>query len=108
MLLLQSFRIVFNSRMTFRQQNKIFIVAVVASEDGKQSKVPLEAIVTDVNDNAPIFTQPIYTATTREDVTAGETILTGRNILYRSSVWHIYDVISTCRFTMIMWSSNYH
>ncbi|VDM50175.1 unnamed protein product [Toxocara canis] len=32
--------------------------------------------IEDVNDNPPIFTQPLYTATTREDVPIGNTILT--------------------------------
>ncbi|VDK78311.1 unnamed protein product, partial [Anisakis simplex] len=53
---------------------QLFIV--VAHEDGKESSVPLEIFVEDVNDNAPMFTQPLYTATTKEDIAIGKTILT--------------------------------
>ncbi|VDN05957.1 unnamed protein product [Thelazia callipaeda] len=49
---------------------------VVAKEDDKESIVPLDIFVKDVNDHAPVFSQPIYSATTKEDIPSGHTILT--------------------------------
>lgn len=49
----------------------------MAQEDGKESSVPLDISIKDVNDNLPTFTQPIYIATTKEDIKPGKTILTG-------------------------------
>lgn len=53
-------------------------ISVIASEDGRESVVPLDVYVKDVNDNVPIFTQPIYSATIKEDIPSGHTILTGK------------------------------
>lgn len=53
-------------------------ISVIAREDGKESEVPLDIYVEDVNDNTPIFTQPIYSATIKEDIPSGVTILTGK------------------------------
>ena len=39
--------------------------------------VPIHITVEDVNDNAPQFVQPLYTASVPEDLALGETILTG-------------------------------
>ncbi|KHJ92056.1 cadherin domain protein, partial [Oesophagostomum dentatum] len=47
----------------------------LASEDGKESSVPVDVQITDVNDNAPIFSRPLYTTQVREDFPIGETIL---------------------------------
>uniref|UniRef100_A0A183CMH6 CA domain-containing protein n=1 Tax=Globodera pallida TaxID=36090 RepID=A0A183CMH6_GLOPA len=47
----------------------------IAEEDGQESSVPVEISVTDVNDNAPQFVQPIFTSSIREDIPIGETIL---------------------------------
>lgn len=41
------------------------------------SRVPIEIFVKDVNDNAPTFTQPLYAASVREDVSVGRTIIQG-------------------------------
>uniref|UniRef100_A0A0N4VH37 Cadherin egf lag seven-pass g-type receptor n=1 Tax=Enterobius vermicularis TaxID=51028 RepID=A0A0N4VH37_ENTVE len=49
---------------------------LAAQEDGKESSVPLEIRVKDVNDNRPIFTQILYTATVKEDIPVGKTIIT--------------------------------
>jgi hypothetical protein len=49
----------------------------VAREDGKESTVPVEIEVLDVNDNGPQFVQPLYSASVREDLQLGETILIG-------------------------------
>uniref|UniRef100_A0A915AWG2 Cadherin domain-containing protein n=1 Tax=Parascaris univalens TaxID=6257 RepID=A0A915AWG2_PARUN len=57
-------------------QLRVHKLIVVAHEDGKESSVPLEIFIEDVNDNPPMFTQPLYTATTREDISIGKTILT--------------------------------
>ncbi|MCP9264161.1 Cadherin domain protein [Dirofilaria immitis] len=59
-------------------QPKHYQLIVVASEDGKESEVPLDIYIKDVNDNAPIFTQPIYSATIKEDIPFDRTILTVR------------------------------
>jgi hypothetical protein len=53
----------------------------VATEAGRQSTVPVEVWLQDVNDNAPQFVQPLYTASVREDLQLGETILTGLSYL---------------------------
>lgn len=50
---------------------------MVAHEDGKESMVPLDIYIKDINDNAPVFTQPIYSATTKENIAAGLPIMTG-------------------------------
>ncbi|VDN56530.1 unnamed protein product [Dracunculus medinensis] len=57
-------------------QPKLHKLLVVAQEDGKESSVPLDISIKDVNDNLPTFTQPIYIATTKEDIKPGKTILT--------------------------------
>ncbi|VDN28491.1 unnamed protein product, partial [Cylicostephanus goldi] len=44
-------------------------------EDGKESSVPVDVQITDVNDNAPVFSRPLYTTQVREDFPVGETIL---------------------------------
>ncbi|VDO38163.1 unnamed protein product [Onchocerca flexuosa] len=59
-------------------ERKFHKISVIASEDGKESEVPLDIHIKDVNDNAPVFTQPIYTATIKEDIPFGHTILTGK------------------------------
>uniref|UniRef100_A0A0K0CWJ1 Cadherin domain-containing protein n=1 Tax=Angiostrongylus cantonensis TaxID=6313 RepID=A0A0K0CWJ1_ANGCA len=48
----------------------------VASEDGKESSVPLDVHIIDVNDNAPVFSRPLYTTQVREDFLVGKPILT--------------------------------
>ena len=50
---------------------------VVASEDGKESTAPLEVTIADVNDNAPVFSRPLYTAQVKEDIEIGVPILKG-------------------------------
>ncbi|CAG9529632.1 unnamed protein product [Cercopithifilaria johnstoni] len=57
-------------------QPKYHQLKVIASEDGRESEVPLDVYINDVNDNIPIFTQPIYSATIKEDIPTGHTILT--------------------------------
>uniref|UniRef100_A0A915Q7Z5 Cadherin domain-containing protein n=1 Tax=Setaria digitata TaxID=48799 RepID=A0A915Q7Z5_9BILA len=57
-------------------QPKHHQLTAIAREDGRESEVPLDIYVEDVNDNVPTFTQPIYTATTKEDVPPGQIILT--------------------------------
>uniref|UniRef100_A0A7E4VRE3 Secreted protein n=2 Tax=Panagrellus redivivus TaxID=6233 RepID=A0A7E4VRE3_PANRE len=54
---------------------KVFKLKAVVSEDNKESTAPVEFIVEDVNDNVPNFVQPLYTATTKENVPMGRTIL---------------------------------
>ncbi|VDN86268.1 unnamed protein product [Brugia pahangi] len=49
---------------------------IIAQEDGRESEVPLDIYIKDTNDNIPIFTQPIYSATIKEDIPTGYTILT--------------------------------
>uniref|UniRef100_A0A158QXR6 DE-cadherin (inferred by orthology to a D. melanogaster protein) n=1 Tax=Nippostrongylus brasiliensis TaxID=27835 RepID=A0A158QXR6_NIPBR len=48
-------------------QPKLHKLIVVASEDGKESSVPVDVHIADVNDNAPIFSRPLYTTQVRED-----------------------------------------
>ncbi|CAJ0575569.1 unnamed protein product, partial [Mesorhabditis spiculigera] len=48
---------------------------VAAQEDGKESTVPLDIRITDVNDNSPVFSRPLYTAQVKEDIPAGTVIL---------------------------------
>ena len=50
---------------------------MVASEDGKESTAPLEVMIADVNDNAPVFSRPLYTAQVKEDIEIGVPILKG-------------------------------
>ncbi|VDM57913.1 unnamed protein product [Angiostrongylus costaricensis] len=57
-------------------QPKLYKLTVVASEDGKESSVPLDVHIIDVNDNAPIFSRPLYTTQVREDFPVGKPILT--------------------------------
>uniref|UniRef100_A0A0R3RGW4 CA domain-containing protein n=1 Tax=Elaeophora elaphi TaxID=1147741 RepID=A0A0R3RGW4_9BILA len=57
-------------------QPKYHQLKVIAREDGRESEVPMDVFIKDVNDNIPIFTQPIYSATIKEDITTGYTILT--------------------------------
>ncbi|KJH45916.1 cadherin domain protein [Dictyocaulus viviparus] len=52
------------------------IVSVIASEDGKESSVPVDVHIIDVNDNAPTFSRPLYTTQIREDIPIGKPILT--------------------------------
>ncbi|VDK82941.1 unnamed protein product [Litomosoides sigmodontis] len=59
-----------------KTQPKYHQLTVIAREDGKESEVPLDVYVEDVNDNIPIFTQPIYSATIKEDVPTGTAIVT--------------------------------
>ncbi|KAK0427455.1 hypothetical protein QR680_010234 [Steinernema hermaphroditum] len=56
-------------------QARLHKLSVIAHEDGKESSVPLEITVVDVNDNTPTFSQPLYTASTKEDIGLGEVIL---------------------------------
>ncbi|TKR62057.1 hypothetical protein L596_026067 [Steinernema carpocapsae] len=56
-------------------QAKMHKLSVIAQEDGKESIVPLEITVEDVNDNVPTFAQPLYTASTKEDISLGQIIL---------------------------------
>lgn len=53
------------------------LIAVVASEAGLESEVPLEITVIDTNDNPPTFTLPLYTATIKEDIAIGTLIVKG-------------------------------
>jgi hypothetical protein len=41
----------------------------------------VEIAVVDVNDNSPQFVQPLYTASVREDIQLGETILKGNSFV---------------------------
>ncbi|EPB72826.1 cadherin domain protein [Ancylostoma ceylanicum] len=56
-------------------QPKLYKLIVLASEDGKESSVPVDVQISDVNDNAPIFSRPLYTTQVREDFPIGSTIL---------------------------------
>ncbi|KAI3422308.1 Hmr-1p [Globodera pallida] len=58
-----------------RTRPRLFHLIGIAEEDGQESSVPVEISVTDVNDNAPQFVQPIFTSSIREDIPIGETIL---------------------------------
>uniref|UniRef100_A0A914QFP9 Cadherin domain-containing protein n=1 Tax=Panagrolaimus davidi TaxID=227884 RepID=A0A914QFP9_9BILA len=53
---------------------------IIVKEDGKENSVPVEFEVEDVNDNCPTFIQPLYTATTKENVKIGKPILQVRAI----------------------------
>lgn len=57
--------------------SKFHQISVIAREDGRESEVPLDVYIKDINDNVPIFTQPIYSATIKEDIPPGHIILTG-------------------------------
>ncbi|KAI1722266.1 cadherin domain-containing protein [Ditylenchus destructor] len=57
------------------KQTKIFKFYGVVREDGRESKVPIEIAIRDVNDNAPQFIQPLYTANVKEDMEIGATVL---------------------------------
>uniref|UniRef100_A0A0N4ZYG1 Cadherin domain-containing protein n=1 Tax=Parastrongyloides trichosuri TaxID=131310 RepID=A0A0N4ZYG1_PARTI len=58
-----------------KMEKKKFKLFVSAREGGLESKVPLIISIDDVNDNSPIFNQPLYTATTKEDVGVGTVLL---------------------------------
>uniref|UniRef100_A0A0K0E875 Cadherin n=2 Tax=Strongyloides stercoralis TaxID=6248 RepID=A0A0K0E875_STRER len=58
-----------------KEHKKIFKLFVTAREGGLESKVPLTINIEDINDNPPVFTQPLYTATTKEDVEIGKILL---------------------------------
>ncbi|CAD6190829.1 unnamed protein product [Caenorhabditis auriculariae] len=54
---------------------KMHKLTVVAREDGKESRVPVDIEIEDVNDNAPVFTRPLYTAQVPEDIELFKTII---------------------------------
>uniref|UniRef100_A0A915E4Z3 Cadherin domain-containing protein n=1 Tax=Ditylenchus dipsaci TaxID=166011 RepID=A0A915E4Z3_9BILA len=56
-------------------QTKTFRMFGIVKEEGRESRVPIEINVQDINDNAPTFVQPLYTATVKEDVEIGHTIV---------------------------------
>ncbi|KAL3113055.1 hypothetical protein niasHT_013520 [Heterodera trifolii] len=58
-----------------KTQPRLFYLIGVAEEDGRESSVPVELSVVDVNDNAPQFVQPIFSSSIREDIPTGHTIL---------------------------------
>lgn len=39
--------------------------------------MPIEIFVKDINDNAPIFLQPLYTTSVKENIEIGQIILQG-------------------------------
>jgi hypothetical protein len=67
------------------------LILVIASEGNLESDVPVEVAIQDTNDNRPIFTQPLYTATTREDIMLGKTILIGMHLA-------VYIYFNGCKF----------
>jgi len=54
-----------------------FLIVAALESDLKET-VPLEIELLDVNDNDPIFTQPLYIAFTKEDHPIGQKILQGK------------------------------
>ena len=60
---------------------------VTAREDNRESHVALTIRIDDVNDNAPMFTRPLYTAQVREDIPLNQTILKGKG-------WRVVGAIS--------------
>ncbi|CAB3408176.1 unnamed protein product [Caenorhabditis bovis] len=48
---------------------------VTAREDNRETKIDLKINIGDVNDNAPTFTRPLYTAQVREDIPLNQVIL---------------------------------
>ncbi|KAH7700358.1 CBR-HMR-1 protein, partial [Aphelenchoides avenae] len=46
-----------------------------AREEDKESSVPVDIYIEDVNDNIPRFLQPLYTATAKENIGSGEPIV---------------------------------
>uniref|UniRef100_A0A1I7SAF6 Cadherin domain-containing protein n=1 Tax=Bursaphelenchus xylophilus TaxID=6326 RepID=A0A1I7SAF6_BURXY len=54
---------------------KTFKLTGVVTQEARESKVPVEVTILDVNDNKPIFTQSLYTAVVKEDVTSDVMIL---------------------------------
>uniref|UniRef100_A0A0N5C4L2 Cadherin domain-containing protein n=1 Tax=Strongyloides papillosus TaxID=174720 RepID=A0A0N5C4L2_STREA len=58
-----------------KEDKKLYKLFITAREGGLESKVPLVIKIEDINDNPPIFTQPLYTATTKEDVDIGKVLL---------------------------------
>lgn len=61
-------------------QAKSFILYGVAREENRESSVPIEIVIKDVNDNAPIFTQPLYSTSVKENIPIGQVILQVRAI----------------------------
>lgn len=59
-------------------QSKMFKLYGVAVEGSRETRVPVEIRIVDVNDNLPRFTQPLYTATIREDVRIGQFVTKGK------------------------------
>ncbi|KAK5977060.1 Cadherin domain protein [Trichostrongylus colubriformis] len=57
---------------------KLHKLIVVANEDDKESSVTVDVHIADVNDNAPVFSRPLYTTQVREDFDIGKPILTVR------------------------------
>ncbi|KRX24151.1 Neural-cadherin, partial [Trichinella nelsoni] len=56
-------------------QPRAYALKVIASEGKKSTEVPVEIQITDVNDNAPVFTQPLYAISIKEDHPIGNPIL---------------------------------
>ncbi|CAI2294435.1 unnamed protein product [Caenorhabditis sp. 36 PRJEB53466] len=50
-------------------------LVVTAREDNRESHVDLTIRISDINDNVPTFTRPLYTAQVREDIPLNQTIL---------------------------------
>ncbi|XGW19739.1 hypothetical protein V3C99_003519, partial [Haemonchus contortus] len=59
-------------------QPKLHKLIVIANEDDKESSVTVDVQIADVNDNAPVFSRPLYTTQVREDFDIGKPILTVR------------------------------
>ncbi|KAF8368118.1 hmr-1, partial [Pristionchus pacificus] len=55
--------------------NKLHRLSVIAQEGNVSSTVQLNIMITDVNDNRPIFKQPFYSALVPEDFPLGKTII---------------------------------
>lgn len=59
------------------------VVATIVATDGGSPPLSATALVnltiTDVNDNAPVFTLPTYTATVREDALQGASVVQVRS-----------------------------
>lgn len=61
-----------------------FGLLAIATSGVLTSEVPVDIRVADVNDHDPVFSQPLYTATVKEDVSIGQKILQGKLV---SNCW---------------------
>lgn len=85
------------------EKEQMFDLIVTCQDSGTpslQSSVPVTINVADANDNAPVFSQDMYSATVPEDTSFGSTILTvqASDIDSGSNSHIIYEITGTVTF----------